>query len=53
MLRKAPLRLVYSPPEPPATQEKSLELTSGSLKVPQAQANRHREGGGEGCPLRL
>lgn len=55
MLSKAKLRLAYSPPEPPTTQEKSLELTSGFLKVPQALANRHRwgGGGGEGCPLRL
>lgn len=42
MLSKAKLRLAYSPPEPPTTQEKSLELTSGFLKVPQALATRHR-----------
>lgn len=53
VLRKAPLGLTYSPPEPPATQKKNLELNSGSLKVPQALATRHSEGGGEGCPLRL
>lgn len=51
--KKAPLRLDCSPPQPPATQEKSLELTRGSLKVLQTLATRHCGGAGLGWECRL